>query len=112
MKTETLKVRIIYTEPVLGSCSGNPEVHAEFIASRIELDKGPRREDKASTVPEEVAAVQPHSEEELAERIEKTSTVFARDDKGLYIYDFNMRGFLKETLRTFIDLGQTKSSKW
>ena len=27
MKTETLKVRIIYTEPVLGSCSGNPEVH-------------------------------------------------------------------------------------
>ena len=38
--------------------------------------------------------------------------MFARDDKGLFLFDYMMRGFVKETLRTFIDLGQCKVSKW
>src|SRR2546425_5698585 len=113
MNAEILKVRLDFTEPVLGTCPGNPELHEEFIASRVREDKGPRAEQAEQLMAEEKQVMKQMSEEEkISEQVEKTSTVFARDDTGLFAFDYQLKGFLKEALRTQIDLGYSKISRW
>ena len=80
MKRITIKAT--YIEPVLGTASSNPEIHAEFIAS-----KGP----DAKTREEEIAA---GGVEEVEER---SMTVFPRDEEGNPIFwDYQIKGFFKD----------------
>lgn len=86
LKAMTKKhIRMTFTEEVLGTCSNNPELHDEFIAS-----KAP----DAMTREEEVAAIG------VGDAIEKGMTVFPRDEKGNPIlWNYQIEGFIKEALK-------------
>ena len=78
-----LKVRLTFTEEVLGTASSDPEIHREFIASKA--PDAPSRED-------EVAAVG------VEEVIEKSKTIFPRNADGKPIlYDYQVKGFFKDS---------------
>jgi len=80
MKRITIKAT--YIEPVLGTASSNPEIHAEFIAS-----KGP----DAKTREEEIAAIG------VDEEVEKSMTVFPKRDGKPFVWDYQWKGFFKDT---------------
>lgn len=78
-------IRMTFTEDVLGTCSGNPELHDEYIAS-----KAP----DAMTRKEEVAAIG------VGDAIEKGMTVFPRNSDGVPIlWGYQVEGFLKESVK-------------
>ena len=92
-----LKVKLTFTEPILGTASGNPELHKEFIAS-----KAP----DAKKMEEEVAALG------VDEVEKKEMTVFARDEEGRpCIYDYHIRGFFKSACGFLKNVTGTESAK-
>lgn len=94
---ETLKVRLTFTEELLGTASANPELHKEFIAS-----KAP----DAKTIEDEVAAIG------VENAVEKAMTVFPRTAGGEpFIYDYQIRGFFKEACSCLRKVSGTASSK-
>lgn len=94
---ETMKVRLTFTEEVLGTASANPDIHREFIAS-----KAP----DAPSVEDEVAAV---GADEVAD---KGTTVFPRDADGRpFLYDYQIRGFFKDACSMLRRAKGTKSSR-
>lgn len=91
---ETMRVRITFTEELLGTANGDPAIHEEWIAS-----KAPDAPSRA----EEIASMG------TDEAIEKSMTVFPRtEDKKPFLYDYQIRGFFKEAAG-FIN--QTKPAK-
>lgn len=91
------KVRLTFTDEILGTSSGNPELHREFIAS-----KAP----DAQKMEDEVAALGVDAVEE------KSMTVFPRLADGTpFIYDYQIRGFFKEICGAMKAISGTKSSK-
>lgn len=71
-----LKVKLTFTEELLGTASSNPEIHEEFIAS-----KSP----DAKTIAEEVAAVG------VEEVVEKQMTIFPKLEDGTpFVYDYQI----------------------
>ena len=91
------KVRLTFTDEILGTSSGNPELHREFIAS-----KAP----DAQKMEEEVAALGVDAVEE------KSMTVFPRLADGTpFLYDYQIRGFFKEICGAMKAISGTKSSK-
>lgn len=91
------KVRLTFTDEILGTSSGNPELHREFIAS-----KAP----DAQKMEEEVAALGVDAVEE------KSMTVFPRLADGTpFLYDYQIRGFFKEICGAVKAISGTKSSK-
>jgi hypothetical protein len=108
MNTQQLKVRITFTEQLLASASGNPELHEEFIAARVANDRTKTLAQQQENSGEEVAVAQ-----SVAEVVEKTSTIFHRDETGLFLWDYQWRGFFKERIGTLCELGEMKHiSKW
>lgn len=111
METKQIKVRITFTEQLLATASGNPELHREFIAS-----KAPGHEQAE----EEMAALPAEAQ------VEKASTIFHRNPPSgatthdplapagaLFVFDYHWRGYLKEGIGTLCELGEfTKLSKW
>ena len=78
-----MKVRLTFTEPVLGTSPANEDIYREFIASKSE---------DASTVEEEVAALG------VDGVVEKGMTVFPRTEDGTpFLYDYQIKGFFKDT---------------
>lgn len=91
------KVRLTFTDEILGTSSGNPELHREFIAS-----KAP----DAQKMEDEVAALGVDAVEE------KGMTVFPRLADGTpFLYDYQIRGFFKEICGAMKAISGTKSSK-
>jgi hypothetical protein len=77
------RIKVVLTEPLLGTLSGNSEVAKEFI-----LSKCPRE----GFAQDEVEA-QPDATEEL----DNGSTLFARNEAGLPIlWDYHVKGFFKD----------------
>lgn len=94
---KSLKIRIMFTDGILGTCSGNPDIHREFIAS-----KAP----DASKIEDEVAAIGVDGVEE------KSMTVFPKLADGTpFLYDYQIRGFFKEICGAMKGIAGTKSSK-
>jgi len=94
-----MKVRITLTDEMLGTASGNPDVHREFIASRS---------NDADKMAEEMEHL-PASELEA-----KAKTVFARDESGApCLFDYQVKGFVKEAMGALLELadGETKVGK-
>lgn len=92
-----MKVRITFTEELLGTASGNPELHREFIAS-----KAP----DAMTTEEEINAIG------VDGVVEKSMTVFSRDTEGNpIIFDYQIKGFFKDACGVLRRVPNTKSSK-
>jgi hypothetical protein len=97
------KVDVTLTEPMLGSSPSDPKVYEQFIAARKRSDAEDRG-DEAQTLP--------------AEEQEKIGfSVYHRDEKGVFIFDYKLRGFLKEaaacmTGKTEMAAFRSKIDKW
>lgn len=79
----TLKVKLTFIEPILGTSPANEDIYREFIASKAE---------DAATIEDEVAAL---GAEAVAE---KGMTVFPRMEDGTpFLYDYQIKGFFKDT---------------
>ena len=82
-----LKVRLTFTEEILGTSSADPEIYATYIASNAP---------DALTRKEEVEAI---GAEEV---IEKSMTVFPRDENGNpMLWDYQIKGFFKNAAKAF-----------
>lgn len=75
MTRNTQKYRITFTEPTLATSPGNPELLQDHIASRAPTEAARNEEIEAAQIPEEV---------------QKASTVFPRDDTGLFAWDYQV----------------------
>jgi hypothetical protein len=91
-------------EELLGTASANPEIHAEFIAS-----KGP----DSKSLEEEVAALG------VEKVLEKAMTIFPKENDKPFLWDYQLKGFIKEATGVMIELidgeikvGKTKLTKW
>jgi len=102
MKKHVMKVKLTLTETILGMASANPDIHSEFIAS-----KAPTPEKAAEEVKSIVA-----EEENSEEKFEKAMTVFPKDENGMFLWDYHIKGFMKSGLLWLIELGECKISKW
>ena len=92
-----IKVRVTFIEPVLGTSPANADVYRDFIGS-----KAP---DSAS-VEEEVAALG------VEAVTEKGMTVFPRLDDGTpFLYDYQIKGFFKDTCGGLRKVKGTASEK-
>lgn len=83
-----MKVRLVFTEGLLGTVSGNPKLAEEYI-----LSKRP-----AGVAEDEMEALGPE------EAVEKTSTVFPREDGAVFLWDYQVKGFFKSACRAMIDM--------
>ena len=94
---KTIKVKLTFTESILGTCPANEEIYREYIGS-----KSP----DAESIEDEVAAL---GEEAVAE---KAMTVFPRNKDGVpFVYDYQIKGFFKDTCGGLRKVGSTKSAK-
>lgn len=79
----TMKVKITFTESILGTAPANEDIYTEFVGS-----KAP----DAATLEDEVAALG------VEEVVEKGMTVFPRTEDGTpFLYDYQIKGFFKDT---------------
>ena len=75
-----IKVKLTFTEPVLGTCPGDPDIYRAFVASNSP---------DAATMEDEVAAIGV---------VEKGKTIFPKLDDGTpFFYDYQIKGFFKDT---------------
>lgn len=92
-----MKVRITFNEPVLGTWPANKEIAAEFIAS-----KAP----DANTVEDEINALG------VDAVVEKGKTIFPKLDDGTpFLYDYQIKGFFKDSCGMLARVKTTESSK-
>lgn len=91
-----IKVRLTFTEDVLGTASGNKELYADYIASKAPSD---------DLIDQEVDDFDP----ELA--IEKAMTIFPRMEDGTpFFYDYQIKGFFKDACGALRKVRGTVSS--
>ena len=94
---KTLKVKLTFTEAILGTCAANEEVYRDFIGS-----KAP----DAATVDEEVATL---GVDAVAE---KGETIFPKLEDGTpFLYDYQIKGFFKDTCGGLRKIKNTESAK-
>jgi hypothetical protein len=92
-----LKVRVTFTEELLGTANSSKEIHSEFIASNA--PDAPSRE-------EEIEAIGVDGVER------KEMTVFPRNSDGQPImWDYQIKGFFKDTCGTLRKVTGTESNK-
>ena len=94
---KTIKVKLTFIEPLLGTSPANEDVYRDFIGS-----KAP----DASTVEDEIASIG-------AEAVgEKGMTVFPRTEDGApFLYDYQIKGFFKDTCGGLRKVSGSASSK-
>lgn len=86
-----MKVRLTFTEEILGTASNDKEIHAEYIASKA--PDAPSKE-------EEIEAIG------VEGMIEKGMTVFPRNAEGKPIlFDYQIKGFFKNSAKAFNYVG-------
>lgn len=92
-----LKVKLTFTEGILGMSPSSKEVYREYIAS-----KSP----DASTIEDEVASIGVDAVEA------KGSTVFPRTEDGTpFIWDYQIKGFFKDTCGGLRRVKSSESAK-
>lgn len=89
-----LRIKLTFIDDLLGTMPGNRDIFTDFVAK------------KAETVNEEAEAIP------VDEALEKGTTVFPRtaDDKP-FLYDYQIRGYFKESCKFLKKVEGTKSSK-
>lgn len=92
-----IKIRMTFSEEVLGSQPANDDIYREYIASQAP---------DAATIEDEVAAL---GVDEVAE---KSMTIFPKlADGSPFIYDYQIRGYFKEMCGILKKLDHTTCSK-
>jgi hypothetical protein len=79
MKIHEMKVRIKFTQPILGSMPADEELYTKFIASKAPAEW---------LVDEEVENKPPAD-------YDKGVTVFPQDKQGIFLYNYHIKGFFK-----------------
>jgi len=83
-----MKIEITFTEPLLGTLSGNKEIAEEFILSNH---------------PQGISKDELEAMADLPEAMEKSSTFFARnEDNNPMLWDYQIKGFFKEACSAMI----------
>jgi hypothetical protein len=91
-----IKIKLTFTEEILGTAASDPKIHSEFIAS-----KAP----DAKTLEEEVAAIG-------AEEVEmKSKTIFPKENGKPFLYDYQVKGFFKGACSALMRVPGTLSNK-
>lgn len=87
MKIQKLGVELNFLESILGSMPADPSIYTKYIA-----DKAPAAwlKDEEILNAEELAA----SKEEVD--ADRNVTVFPQDENGIFLYNYHIKGFLKE----------------
>lgn len=94
-----MKVRIKFTDTILGTKPADPEIHSRFVAS-----KAP----DAKTIAQELAA----HEASVEDVEERTKTIFHKMEDGTpFIEAYQVKGFFKEAARTLKKVPGTLTSK-
>lgn len=91
-----LHVEVRYTEEMLGTASADPEIHSRFIASKAA---------DAASIEEEVAAIG------VEEATEKAMTVFPRENGRPFTWDYQWKGFFKDSCGMMRRATGSKSAK-
>lgn len=92
-----MKVRMTFTEEVLGTASADPKIHEEFIAKKS-ADKEKIKEELASLPSDRL--------------LEKEVTVFHRGvDNEPILFDYQVKGFIKEAIRKQVEFGHIELQK-
>ena len=93
----TLKIKVIFDEEVLGTASGNPDIHRDYIA----VKSGDEHKTE-----EEVSAVT------SLEEFEKSMTVFPKDDDGNpFVWDYQWKGYLKDAFKALKKIPKSECGK-
>jgi hypothetical protein len=79
MEMQELKVKINFIQPILGSMPADEELYTKYIAEKAPADWMKDEE----------------AEEYTEKDYDKNVTVFPQDDKGIYLYNYHVKGFLK-----------------
>jgi len=96
-KDEVLRVRVIFTAPILASRPNNPELMADYIASNAP---------DALSKKEEIEAVG------VEGVMEQQMTVFSRDEEDRpFVWDYQWKGFFKDSIGMLRNIPGTESSK-
>ena len=90
-----MKVKITFTEPLLGTLSGNKGLAEEFIVSKH--PDGPQAD--------ELHAERPEGD------VEKSSTIFPREEGRPFLWDYQIKGFFKDACGMLRRVAGTKSNK-
>lgn len=90
-----MKVRLTFTEQLLGTLAANKELASEFIASK---HPNGGAEDENEVI-------------QAIEAIEQASTVFPKDDKGIFVWDYQVKGFFKDATLAIITSGKYTQEK-
>lgn len=93
---KTLRVKLTTIEELLGTASGDPELHENYIAS-----KAP----DTMTKQEEIEAIG------VGDMIERGMTIFPRVDGKPVLWAYQVRGFFKSACQALSKIPGTKSSK-
>ena len=94
---DKMRVRVTFTEQVLGTGCSNPDVHREFIASKAP-DAASREDEVAALGADEVA--------------DKGTTVFPRMEDGTpFMWDYQVKGFFKDACSMLRRCKSSKSAK-
>jgi len=96
-----VKIDLTFTEPILGTAPGDPEIYEEVILDRAK---------KAGAHPDEKEELEslPNAKEE----IDQHSTVFHKDENGApFLYDYQIKGFFKDACGMLARVKDTESSK-
>ena len=93
---KNLKIKVTFTEELLGTASANPEIHREFIAAQAP-DAQSREEEVEAIGAEEV--------------FEKGMTVFPRVDGKPIAWDYQWKGFLKDAVGMLRKVTGSEASK-
>lgn len=91
-----MKVRLTLTEGILGTSPTDEEIYTNYINS-----KAPN----ANTLEDEIATLG------ADEVTEKGTTVFHKDNGVPFLYDYQIKGFLKSACQALREVSGTKSSK-
>lgn len=91
-----MRVRIEFTEPLLGTLAGNKELAEDYIASKHPDEP---QEDEIEAIA--------NIDEELA----NGSTVFNSDDDGRFLWDYQIKGFFKDACSMLRRVPGTRSKK-
>lgn len=97
VKMEKINVRITFLESVLGTSPSNEDIYRDFVGS-----KAP----DAATIDDEVEAIG------VDAVVQKGKTIFQKLEDGTpYQYDYQIKGFFKDTCGGLRKVPKTKSSK-
>lgn len=99
----TITVKLTFIEGILGTCPNDEDIYKRFI-----VDKG---KSNGAEISEEME-IQELDALPVDEQIEKGMTVFPRTEDGQpFLYDYQIKGFFKDTCSMLKKIPETESSK-